>query len=194
MQETATISAQMSANKSGEISGTIKQYGRKLMQFIRPKVATEEQAEDILQDVWYQFSATLNMAPIEQVGAWLYKVARNKITDEYRRTKPLSLEDETETEDDEGEISFRALLQAENVTPETEYLRNIFWEQLYVALEELPEEQRQVFVLHELEDYSLQEIADLQNANLKTIISRKRYAVLHLRESLKELYDEIVNY
>lgn len=194
MQQTAAIQTEMSATKKSDIKSAVSSYGRKLMQFIRPKVASQEQAEDILQDVWYQFTATLDAAPIEQVGAWLYRVARNKITDEYRRTKPVLLEDEAEEENEEGEINFREFLLTENITPETEYLRNLFWEELYLALEELPEEQKQVFIWHELEDLSMQEISERTGANIKTLISRKRYAILHLRSKLKELYDEIINY
>jgi RNA polymerase sigma factor (sigma-70 family) len=194
MQAPAAIETQMSASETGDIKNAIKKYGRQLMQFIRPKVNSQEQAEDILQDVWYQFSATLNSAPIEQVGAWLYRVARNKITDEYRRKKPVFLEDGAEEENEDGDISFKEILLAENATPETEYLRNLFWEELYIALAELPEEQRQVFIWHELEDVSFQEISDRTGANIKTLISRKRYAVMHLRKRLKELYNEIVNY
>ena len=194
MQAPAAIETQMSASETGDIKNAIKKYGRQLMQFIRPKVNSQEQAEDILQDVWYQFSATLNSAPIEQVGAWLYRVARNRITDEYRRKKPVLLEDEAEEENEDGDISFKEILLAENATPETEYLRNLFWEELYIALAELPEEQRQVFIWHELEDVSFQEISDRTGANIKTLISRKRYAVMHLRKRLKELYNEIVNY
>lgn len=194
MPQATAIETEMSASKTGDIKSAIKQYGRQLMQFIRPKVSSQEQAEDILQDVWYQFTATLDAAPIEQVGAWLYRVARNKITDEYRRTKPVLLEDETEEENEEGEFSFREFLLTESATPETEYLRSLFWEELYIALAELPEEQQQVFIWHELEDLSMQEISERTGANVKTLISRKRYAVLHLRNRLKELYNEIVNY
>ena len=191
MQQPAAIQTPMSANPKGDIKSAITQYGRKLMQFIRPKVNSPEQAEDILQDVWYQFTTTLDTGPIEQVGAWLYKVARNKITDEYRRTKPVLLDEDAE-ENEEGDFNFKAFLLTETTTPETEYLRNLFWEELYMALAELPEEQRQVFIWHELEDYSMQEIAEKTGNNIKTLISRKRYAVMHLRERLKELYDEII--
>ncbi|MGZ5244586.1 MAG: RNA polymerase sigma factor, partial [Bacteroidia bacterium] len=99
-----------------------------------------------------------------------------------------------EEESEESEFSFKAFLLAENTTPETEYLRNLFWDELYLALAELPEEQRQVFIWHELEDHSLQEISEKTGANIKTLISRKRYAVLHLRSRLKRLYKDIVNY
>src|SRR5687768_17062022 len=98
MTDAAAIQTEMSTHKTNFIKSAVSDYGRRLMQFIRPKVNSQEQAEDILQDVWYQFTATLDAAPIEQVGAWLYKVARNKITDEYRRSKPDYLDDETYAE------------------------------------------------------------------------------------------------
>ena len=137
--------------KKQNIIQVVKEYGRQLFGFIRGRVDTNEDAEDILQDVWYQFSNVMNTEPIEQASAWLYRVARNRIIDKYRRPRPDSLE-EMFTDDEEGEFNFGEMLLADNATPETEHLRNLFWEQLFAALNELPEEQKQVFVWNELED------------------------------------------
>ena len=169
----------------------VRDYGKRLFYFIRGRVNTNEDAEDILQDVWYQFSNVMNSEPIEQAGAWLYRVARNRIIDKYRRHQPDSLE-EMFTDDEESEFNFREILLTENATPESEHLRNVFWEQLFSALDELPEEQKQVFVWNELEDISFIEIAEHTGEKINTLISRKRYAVLHLRKRLEQLHQEII--
>ena len=179
--------------QSGQyIKQTVKDYGKRLFSFIRSRVNTNEDAEDILQDVWYQLSI-INSGSIEQLGAWLYRVAQNKIIDHYRKQKPEAMEDFS-YEDEEGEISFKEiLLQDEEDDVELKYLKKLFWEELFTALGELPESQRKVFVLNELEDKTFQEIADETGENIKTLISRKRYAVFYLRERLSILYEEIVN-
>jgi len=171
----------------------IKDYGQQLFGFIRSRVGTDEDAEDILQDVWYQFSNIAEVEAIESVSGWLYRVARNKITDNYRKRKNEPLEERL-LENDEGEMNFREILLADNPDPEAENLKQLFWEELFNALNELPENQREVFILNELEEMTLQEIANRKNENLKTIISRKRYAVQHLRQRLESLYNDIVNY
>lgn len=171
----------------------IRDYGRQLFGFIRSRVGTDEDAEDILQDVWYQFSNLPEVEAIESVSGWLYRVARNKITDNYRKRKNEPLEERL-IENDEGEMNFREILLADNSDPEAENLKQLFWEELFNALNELPENQREVFILNELEEMTLQEIANRKNENLKTIISRKRYAVQHLRQRLQNLYNDIVNY
>jgi len=169
----------------------VRDYGKRLFYFIRGRVNTNEDAEDILQDVWYQFSNVMNSKPIEQASAWLYRVARNRIIDKYRRHQPDSLE-EMFTDDEESEFNFREILLTETATPESEHLRNVFWEQLFSALDELPEEQKQVFVWNELEDISFIEIAEHTGEKINTLISRKRYAVLHLRKRLEQLHQEII--
>ncbi len=171
----------------------IQDYGRQLFGFIRSRVKTNEDAEDILQDVWYQFSNQPEREAIESVSGWLYRVARNKITDRYRKKKNESLEDYSFYSED-GDVNFKEILLADNNNPETEHLRQLFWEELFSALDELPENQRRVFIKNELEDVTLQEIADKEGEKLKTIISRKRYAVLHLRKRLESLYNDIINY
>ncbi len=172
--------------------GVVREYGKRLFGFIRNRVKTDADAEDVMQDVWYQFSRIAEAEPIEQLGAWLFRVARNRITDFYRKRRPDSLEDYA-FEDEAGELQFKEILLAAPDTPETEYLRQIFWEELFTALEELPEAQRNVFVWNELEDQTFQEIADRTGDNIKTLISRKRYAVQHLRVRLDTLYREFVN-
>lgn len=171
----------------------VRDYGKKLFGFIRGKVNTDEDAEDILQDVWYQFSNTSTTETIEQVSGWLFAVAKNKITDRYRKKQP-ELIDDFSYEDEDGELHFTDILLTDSSNPETEHIRNIFWEELFTALEELPENQRTVFVQNELEDKTLQQIADENGENLKTIISRKRYAVQHLRKRLQHLYNDLINY
>jgi len=194
MDEMLTIQPAMSNPSRKNISSVISQFGKRLFGFIRQRVNNEADAEDILQDVWYQLTATVDSEPIEQVSSWLFKVARNKIIDNYRKKKPESLEDALTFENDDGEINFREILMDKSKNPETEYLRNIFWETMDKALDELPEEQRNVFVWNELEDVSFKEIAKRTGEQVNTLISRKRYAVLHLRERLQTLYNEIINY
>jgi len=189
------VTAVMPEDRNSHIIQTIKSYGKSLLGFIRRRVKNDADAEDILQDVWYQFSSVINSEPIEQTGAWLYRVANNKITDKHRKKSETLLDDMLVTDDDDDDApDFKAILLTEASTPETEYLRNLFWEQLFFALDELPEKQRQVFIWNELEDISFAEIADLTGDNVQTLVSRKRYAVLHLRKRLKQLYEDIITY
>lgn len=182
----------MTEKRRQNIIQTVGNYSKRLFYFIRGRVNTDEDAEDILQDVWYQFSNVVDTETIEQASAWLFTVARNKITDKYRKQQPVLLEDEMGYENEEGEWNVKEILLAENATPETEHLRNLFWQQLFAALDELPEEQRKVFVWNELEDISFNEIAGMTGEKVNTLISRKRYAVLHLRNRLEELYREVI--
>lgn len=140
---------------------------------------SEEDAEDILQEVWFQLSRIINLDEIENINAWLHRVARNKITDNYRKSASQATE----------ELEDLDLLIHEGL-PDDEMFKELFWDELFSALDELPEKQRVVFLKNELEDRTLQEIADESGENLKTIISRKRYAVQHLRQKLQRLYDE----
>jgi len=185
-----------SDEKNSNILQAIKLYGKNLLGFIRKRVKNDADAEDILQDVWYQFSSLVNAEPIEQTGAWLYKVAKNKIIDKHKKRSETSLDDMLggDGDNDEDAFDFKELLMTEDTTPETEYVRNLFWEQLFLALDELPEEQKQVFVWQELDDMTFAEIAELTGVNVNTLVSRKRYAVLHLRDRLQQLYEEITKY
>jgi RNA polymerase sigma factor (sigma-70 family) len=178
----------MSTEQKRRVSQVVSDMGRGLMRFIRVRVASEEDAEDVMQDVWQQFVTALDAGAIEQVGAWLYTVARNRIIDRYRKPRMASLE--ALAADAETEFDFADFFLRDDHTPRTEHLRAQFWEKLHAALAELPEEQRQVFVWHELEALSFQDIAELTGDNVNTLISRKRYAVLHLRKRLEPLRDE----
>ncbi len=187
----ADVTSNMSDNSKNTISNTISKFGKGLTSFIRGKVSSSEDAEDIAQEVWYQLSNFSNIDDIESISGWLYQVARNKITDLYRKKKPEPLEDYS-YENDEGEFSFKEiLLLDDSENPDLALFKELFWSELLKALEELPENQKQVFILNEIEDFTLQEIADQTNENLKTIISRKGYAVKYLRKKLNYLYQEL---
>lgn len=183
-----TLMAESSPPKLGQV---VKDYSTRLFRFIRGRVGSDEDAEDILQDVWYQLSVSVNIEEISQLSGWLYRVARNKIVDKYRKKKPDSLEDYVY--DEENGFSLKDILLADDHDPDTKELQELFWQELLAALEELPEKQRQVFVENELEDKTLQQIADETGEKLKTIISRKGYAVKHLRRRLEALYQEFLS-
>jgi RNA polymerase sigma factor (sigma-70 family) len=183
----------MAENKSRSITATVKQFGDKLLGFVRQKVNSEEDAQDILQDIWYQLTRLNNAGELENIGAWLYRVARNKIVDGYRKKSTESLED-FGYENEEGELNFKDIfLLDDSNNPEDAFFKELFWEELSKALSELPEKQREVFELNEIEGFTLQEIADKSGANIKTIISRKGYAVKHLHKRLAYLYNELNN-
>jgi len=184
----------MAGDRNNYLIETIKAYGKSLMGFIRQRVKNDADAEDILQDVWYQFSNVINAQPIEQTSAWLYRVAKNKILDKHKKHKEDLLDDLYKVENSEDATDLISMLMVEVTTPETAYLRNLFWEQLRIALDELPEEQRQVFIWQELEDLSFDEISERTGVKFNTLVSRKRYAVLHLRKRLKQLYTEIIEF
>jgi RNA polymerase sigma factor (sigma-70 family) len=193
MKETLTIAPGMTADRKRNITQVITDYSKRLMGFIRKRVNNEADAEDILQDVFYQFIG--NTQPIEQMTAWMFTVARNKIIDRQRKKRPEALEDlfgEEETE--EGGLNWTEFLFDASDNPEKDYLRTLFWEELNNALNELPEEQRQVFILNELEGVPFKEIAERTGETVNTLLSRKRYAVLHLRDRLSVLKDELLNY
>lgn len=190
MNEPLTLS--MTEKRSQSIAQAISQYGKKLFSFIRSRVRTIEEAEDIAQEVWFQFSNLVDVDSIEQVNAWLFRVARNKITDNYRKKKPELLDDFV-YEDEEEPYILRELLPAEEGVPELENLKEIFRKELFSALSELPVNQQQVFIWNELEEMTFQEMSDLTGENIKTLISRKRYAVQHLRKRLLPLYNELMN-
>ena len=193
MEDIQTITLSMAAERNNNITRTIKSIRKQLLGFIRQRVNSSEDAEDILQDVFYQFAG--NTEPIEQVTGWLYTVARNKITDSYRKKKLPLAEDllgSNETED--GLFEWKEFLLADDKTPETEYLRNLFWEELKSALDELPAEQRDAFIQNEIEGIPFKDIELQTGVSVATLISRKRYAVLHLRDRLSVLKDELLNY
>ncbi|WP_286587442.1 RNA polymerase sigma factor [Sphingobacterium sp. N143] len=183
----------MAEKNSRSFTNIVKTYGSQLLRFVKGKVKKNEDAEDILQEVWYQLSRLTNMDELENAGAWLYAVTRNKITDSYRKKKNESLEGLIEgNEDEDASLPIRQYLLADDSNnPELKLFKDIFWDELMKALDELPEKQRRVFMLNEIEEKTLQEIADMEDENLKTIISRKGYAVKHLRLRLRSLYEEL---
>lgn len=181
----------MAEQKNTSITNTIQQFGKKLFGFVRGKVKSNEDAEDILQEVWYQLLNIGNLSELENIGAWLYQVARNKVTDRFRKKTTSSIEDYT-FEDEEGTFNYKdILLLDDSNNPELSYFKELFWKETMLALEEIPVAQKEVFILNEIEDFTLQEIADKKGENIKTIISRKTYAVKHLRAKLYYLYQEI---
>lgn len=192
MDDTVTISSQMSTAQKQNITQVINTYSKRLMGFIRKRVVRESDAEDILQDVFYQLIQTIK--PVEEIGAWLFAVARNKITDQQRKHKPDLFSDIYNEAGDEDEIDWKEIFFDNSNNPETQYLRSLFWEELNNSLQELPAEQRDVFILNELEGFSFKEIAQQTGETVNTLLSRKRYAVLHLRNKLRVLHDEILNY
>lgn len=184
----------MNADRKNDVARIVSDAGRKLWRFIRARVSNDADAEDILQDVWQELVEAFEDGPVEKVGAWLYTVARNRIIDQYRKPRTTSLEAlAVEAEFEDSAFELPEFLLRDDKTPEAEAMRNLFWEQLHAALAELPREQRQVFVWHELEGLSFQEIAALTGDNLNTLLARKRYAVLYLRRRFQWLRDEFLS-
>ncbi len=178
-----------------QIQDAVRKERSRLLDFIRRRVPSPEEAEDIMQDVFYDLiEAYRFMKPIEKLTAWLFRVARNKITDRYRmkRTRPLEEPTRSRGYDEEKETYLLAdILAGPAVSAEDEMMREMILDTLSEALDELPPEQKDVFVWHELEDRSFREIADMTGISQNTLLSRKRYAVLYLRERLQFLYDEL---
>jgi len=192
MKRALTIPVEMTTEQKSNTTRVINDYSRRLLGFIRKRVRNEADAEDILQDVFYQFIG--NTKPIEQLTAWLFTVARNKITDQQRKHQPEALEDIYGGDEQDIAFDWIEIFFDNTDNPETEYLRNLFWEALDNALNELPAEQRDVFVMNEMEGIPFKVIAEQTGETVNTLLSRKRYAVLHLRERLGVLKDELLNY
>jgi RNA polymerase sigma factor (sigma-70 family) len=192
MEETLGIKDNMAAVQKRNITQVINDYSKRLLGFIRKRVANEADAEDILQDVFYQFIG--NTEPIKQLTSWLFTVTRNKITDTQRKKKPDLLEDVYGDADEDETLNWSEIFFDATDNPETEYLRSLFWDEFNNALDELPEKQRLVFILNELEGVPFKIIAEQTGETINTLISRKRYAVLHLRERLSTLREELLNY
>src|SRR5437899_2000740 len=181
----------MALEQDQQISEAIGREHARLRNFIRQRVPDPRDAEDILQDVFYELvEANRLLMPIEHVTGWLFRVARNRITDLFRKKRPESFSD-TAVADEDGEVlQIEDLLPSLDAGPEALYVRNVLLDELELALDELPEEQRDVFVAHELEGRSFKEMAAETGVSVNTLLSRKRYAVLHLRERLQRIYDE----
>jgi RNA polymerase sigma factor (sigma-70 family) len=171
------------------IAAAVERDEPRLRSFIRRRVLDMGDAEDVLQDVFYELTEAYRMMkPVEQVTAWLYRVARNRITDLFRRKTAVSLNERADDED--GGRELEDLLPSPDAGPDAIYARNVLLEALDEALSELPEEQREVFVAHELMGQSFKELAEETGVCVNTLLSRKRYAVLHLRERLQELKED----
>jgi RNA polymerase sigma factor (sigma-70 family) len=181
----------MALEQDQRISEVVKRERSRLRNFIRRRVPDPRDAEDILQDVFYELvEANRLLMPIEHVTGWLFRVARNRITDLFRRKKPERFSDAA-VEDEAGELlQIEDLLPSPDAGPEALYVRNALLDELELALDELPDEQREVFVAHELEGRSFKEMAAATGVSVNTLLSRKRYAVLHLRERLQDIYEE----
>jgi len=174
-----------------QISEVITEQRSRLRNFIRKRVSNEADAEDLLQEVFYELvEANRLLMPIEHVTGWLFRVARNRITDLFRKKKAVTFSDAA-VEDEAGEVlQIEDLLPSPDAGPEALYVRHVLIEELEFALAELPDEQREVFVAHELEGRSYKELSAESGVSVNTLLSRKRYAVLHLRERLQSIYEE----
>ena len=187
MVNAIALEKQPSGNLAAE--QTFRTERKRLFDFIRRRVRTEEDAEDILSDVFYQLISSYSVTePIEKMTSWLFTVARNKIIDWYRKKRPESLP--RDLTDPSMPLNLEDILYDPTQNPDQVYARSLVWTELAETLDELPEEQKQVFVMHELEGKSFKEIAEITGEPQNTLLSRKRYAVLYLREQLQELYDE----
>ena len=183
----------MTADQERRITAEIVQRGPRLRSFIRRRVADVADAEDILQDVLFELARSYRLPdPVEEVGAWLYRVARNRITDFFRKRRPEPLAELGPGADDGDLAAIDELLPSAESGPEAAYARSVLLEELEAALNELPPEQRDVFVAHEIEGRSFRDLAAESGESVNTLLSRKRYAVLHLRERLRDIHDEIV--
>ena len=185
----------MAIEQDQRISDVVEQEQSRLRNFIRRRVPDPGDAEDILQDVFYELvEANRLLMPIEHVTGWLFRVARNRITDLFRKKKPENFSDTAvagSSEDDEGlQLQIEDLLPSPDAGPDALFARNLLIDELESALDELPDEQREVFVAHEFEGRSFKEIAADTGVSVNTLLSRKRYAVLHLRERLQTIYKE----
>ncbi|HEV2399291.1 MAG TPA: sigma-70 family RNA polymerase sigma factor [Candidatus Sulfotelmatobacter sp.] len=179
----------MSQENDRRISDVVKRERSRLLNFIRRNAPDPDDAEDILQDVFYRLvEANRLLMPIEHITGWLYRVARNRITDLFRKKEPQNFSD-IDAEDEDG-LSFEDLLPSPDAGPDAIYVRKLVLDELKRALAELPKEQREVFIAQEFEGQSFSEISEKTGVSVNTLLSRKRYAVLRLRERLQRVYDE----
>ena len=185
----------MSPLESEKIGAVYKDERKRLLGYIRHRIPDKMEAEDILQDVFYQLTIGFNeIRRIEALTSWLYRVADNRITDLFRRKKTASINfKENKTDSDDGPLTLEEILPSLGSAPEDEEIKEMIWEAIEDTLSELPEEQRDVFVANEFDDMSFKEISEKTGVGINTLISRKRYAVLALRENLNELYNLLKN-
>ena len=189
MEDAASLGP-MARDEDRRIAEEFERQGSRLRRFIRRRVGDPRDAEDVLQDVFAALvEANRLLVPIDHVTGWLFRVARNRITDLFRRKKPDSLGDAAVVEDDER-LPLEGLLPSPDAGPEALYARNLLLDELEMAIDELPVEQREAFVAHELEGRSFKEMAAETGVSVNTLLSRKRYAVLRLRKRLQGVYDD----
>ena len=190
MKDAASVE-RMTLEQDQRISEVVKREQSRLRNFIRRRVPDPRDAEDILQDVFYELvEANRMLMPIGHVTGWLYRVARNRITDLFRKKRPERFSDTAVADEDDELLRLEDLLPSPDAGPEALYARNVLLGELESAVDELPKEQREVFIAHELEGRSFKEIAGETGVSVNTLLSRKRYAVRHLRERLQNIYDE----
>jgi RNA polymerase sigma factor (sigma-70 family) len=191
MDEPSSITSMTEQDR--QISEVIVEERSRLRNFIRKRVPNEADVEDLLQEVFYELvEANRLLMPIEHVTGWLFRVARNRITDLFRKKRPETFSDAA-LEDENGELlQIEDLLPSPDAGPEAIYVRNMLLDELELALDELPDEQRDVFVAHEVEGRSFKELSAESGVKVNTLLSRKRYAVLHLRERLHSIHDEFM--
>jgi RNA polymerase sigma factor (sigma-70 family) len=184
--------SQPMTDRDSEITATVVRERTRLVNFIRRRIRDQDDAEDILQDVFHEFVQAYRLpAPIEQASAWLFRAARNRIVDRFRKKKEQPLAEFAETDDADSEYRLDLALPSHDAGPEAVYARSLLLKALQEALDELPAEQRDVFIAHELEGRSFKDLAAQSGVALNTLLARKRYAVLHLRARLQPVYDEL---
>jgi RNA polymerase sigma factor (sigma-70 family) len=177
-----------------QISDVVTREQSRLRNFIRRRVADPLDADDILQDVFYELvEANRLLMPIDHVTGWLFRVARNRITDLFRKKKPLAFSDADLVDEDGEMLHIEELLPSPDAGPDALYARGVLLEELESAIDELPEEQRDIFLEHEIVGRTFKELAEETGVSINTLLSRKRYAVLHLRERLQNIYQELGN-
>jgi RNA polymerase sigma factor (sigma-70 family) len=193
MERTLHIPYMTTDAQNEAIRLTVGKETQRLRQFIRSRVDNVPDAEDILQDTFMQFVSAMRLEPIRLTASWLFKVAGNRIIDWYRKRKPVSIDThQFEFEDEEGPVFLGDLLTDSGNNPEDQFMNMTIWSELNDALDELPPNQREVFTMHELEGKSFREISLITGETVPTLLSRKRYAVLYLRERLRDLYEELL--
>ena len=191
MEDAASVE-RMALDEDRRISEVVKREQLRLLNFIRRRVPDPRDAEDILQDVFYELvEANRMLMPIDHVTGWLFRVARNRIIDLFRKKKPERFSDRTVADSEDDLLPLEDLLPSPDAGPEALYARNLLLDELALAVDELPAEQREVFVAHEWEGRSFKELAAESGVSVNTLLSRKRYAVLHLRRRLQGVYDEL---
>ena len=190
MKDAASLEP-MALEQDRRISDVVAREQSRLRSFIRRRVADPRDAEDILQDVFYELvEANRLLMPIDHITGWLFRVARNRITDLFRKKKPERLSESASADESGERLQLEDLLPSPDAGPEALYARQLLLDELESAVDELPEEQREAFVAHELDGRSFKEMAAETGVNVNTLLARKRYAVLHLRERLQGIYDD----